>query len=281
MSGIAATSEIILTASGVSVQFGGLRAVDRVSIEVRKGEIVGLIGPNGAGKTTLFQALSGFVKPTEGEVRFQGARIDGVTPERICRLGLTRTFQIVEVFPSLTVRETLTAAALVRRPLAQARRLAEETAALVRLGGKLDLTCRQLTLPDQKALEIGKAMATVPQMILLDEVMAGLRPPETAEVVAMIQKLRDRGVTFLIVEHNMDVIMGLSDRIVVLGAGRAGRRGSAGRGGARSQGDRDLSGRRDRACLRSCESRPAMAVSMSCVRLICGLGRANSSPLSA
>ncbi|WP_298361897.1 ABC transporter ATP-binding protein [uncultured Bradyrhizobium sp.] len=224
MSEIAASSdgggEIMLSARDVSVQFGGLRAVDKVSLDVMRGEIVGLIGPNGAGKTTFFQAVSGFVKTTSGEVRFCGERIDGVAPERICRLGLTRTFQIVEVFPSLTVRETLTAAALVRLPLAEARRIAVSTAELVRLGGKLDLTCRQLTLPDQKALEIGKAMATQPRMILLDEVMAGLRPSETDEVVRLIRDLRDRGITFLVVEHNMDVIMGLSDRIAVMGTGR-------------------------------------------------------------
>lgn len=219
-SGCASGGEIMLSARDVSVQFGGLRAVDNVAMDVLRGEIVGLIGPNGAGKTTFFQAVSGFVRTTSGEVRFLGARIDGLAPERICRLGLTRTFQIVEVFPSLTVRETLTAAALVRLPLAEARAMAESTAQLVRLGGKLDLTCRQLTLPDQKALEIGKAMATQPQMILLDEVMAGLRPSETDEVVHLIRSLRERGVTFLIVEHNMDVIMGLSDRIVVMGTGR-------------------------------------------------------------
>ncbi|WP_298279871.1 ABC transporter ATP-binding protein [uncultured Bradyrhizobium sp.] len=210
----------LLSAFDVSVQFGGLRAVDQVSLTVRRGEIVGLIGPNGAGKTTFFQAISGFVKMAGGIVRFCGERIDGLAPERICRLGMTRTFQIVEVFPSLTVRETLTAAAMVRLPLARARELAEDVASLVRLGGKLDLTCRQLTLPDQKALEIGKAMATQPTMILLDEVMAGLRPSETDEVVALIRTLRDRGVTFLVVEHNMDVIMGLSDRVAVMGSGR-------------------------------------------------------------
>jgi len=143
-----------------------------------------------------------------------------VAPEEICWRGLTRTFQIMEVFPSLTVRETLTAAALVRLSMAEARKVAVSIAELVRLDGKLDLTCRHLTLPDQKALEIGKAMATQPQMILLDEVMAGLRPAETQEVVRMIQNLRDRGVTFLVVEHNMDVIMSLSDRIVVMGTGR-------------------------------------------------------------
>ena len=212
--------EILLSAVDISVQFGGLKAVDHVSLDVKRGEIVGLIGPNGAGKTTFFQAISGFVRRTSGEVRFRGERIDGVAPEEICRRGLTRTFQIMEVFPSLTVRETLTAAALVRLSMAEARKIAVSIAELVRLDGKLDLTCRHLTLPDQKALEIGKAMATQPQMILLDEVMAGLRPAETQDVVRMIQNLRDRGVTFLVVEHNMDVIMSLSDRIVVMGTGR-------------------------------------------------------------
>jgi branched-chain amino acid transport system ATP-binding protein len=179
-----------------------------------------MIGPNGAGKTTLFQALSGFVRPSRGEVWFRGQRIDGLAPGVICGRGLTRTFQIVEVFPTLTVRETLTAAALVRMPLAATRAAAVETAGLVRLGGKLDLTCRQLTLPDQKALEIGKAVATGPELILLDEVMAGLRPSETDEVVGLICEMRTRGISFLEVEHIMDVIMGVSDRIVVIGAGR-------------------------------------------------------------
>lgn len=214
------SGEILLSAVDISVQFGGLKAVDHVSLDVKRGEIVGLIGPNGAGKTTFFQAISGFVRRTSGEVRFRGERIDGVPPEEICRRGLTRTFQIMEVFPSLTVRETLTAAALVRLSMSEARKVAVSIAELVRLDGKLDLTCRHLTLPDQKALEIGKAMATQPQMILLDEVMAGLRPAETQDVVRMIQNLCDRGVTFLVVEHNMDVIMSLSDRIVVMGTGR-------------------------------------------------------------
>ncbi|MFG1210242.1 ABC transporter ATP-binding protein [Xanthobacter flavus] len=213
-------ADILLSATDVAVRFGGLKAVDGVSLDVRRGEIVGVIGPNGAGKTTFFQALSGFVRPTSGAVRFAGRRIDRLSPEDICRLGLTRTFQIVEVFPSLTVRETLTAAALVRLPLAAARAAAEEAAAQVRLSAKLDLTCRQLTLPDQKALEIGKAVATGPQMILLDEVMAGLRPSEADEVVGLIRELRGRGITFVVVEHIMDVIMRLSDRIVVIGAGR-------------------------------------------------------------
>jgi len=212
--------DVILESKGLTMRFGGLTAVKDFTAAVPRGSIVGLIGPNGAGKTTFFQVLSGFVRPTAGEVRFRGERIDGLAPELICRRGLTRTFQIVEVFPSLTVRETLTAAALVRMPLAEARKCAVATAGLVRLKDKLDLTCRQLTLPDQKALEIGKAVATQPEMILLDEVMAGLRPSEADEVVALIRDLRQRGITFVVVEHIMDVIMAISDRIVVIGAGR-------------------------------------------------------------
>lgn len=212
--------EIILAGVDLAVQFGGLRAVDGVSLEVARGEIVGVIGPNGAGKTTLFQMLSGFVRPTAGKVLLRNERIDRLAPEAICRRGLTRTFQIVEVFPSLTVRETLTAAALVRMPMSKAREAAIATAAQVGLGGKLDLTCGQLTLTEQKTLEIGKALATQPQIILLDEVMAGLRPTEADEVVALIRELRAGGITFLIIEHLMDVMMAISDRVVVIGAGR-------------------------------------------------------------
>jgi len=216
----------MLSARNICVQFGGLRAVDDVSLEVAPQEILGLIGPNGAGKTTLFQAISGFVRKNSGEVHFRDERIDRLPPEQICRRGLTRTFQISEVFPSLTVRECLTAAALVRLPLAQARVLAGSIARMVHLENKLDITCRYLTLPDQRVLEIGKAMATQPQMILLDEVMAGLRPSETREVTELIHGLRkDHGLTFLVVEHNMDVIMNLSDRIVVMSAGRKIREG--------------------------------------------------------
>jgi branched-chain amino acid transport system ATP-binding protein len=211
--------EVILSVSGISVKFGGLKAVDGVSLDVRRHEIVGLIGPNGAGKTTFFQAISGFVRGTGGEARFCGKRIDGIPPEQICRQGLTRTFQITEVFPSLSVRETLTTAALVHLPLSNARKRALSIAELVHLHGKLDQTCNELTIPDQKALEIGKAMATQPQMILLDEAMAGLRPTEVQDMTRLILELRERGITFLLIEHNMDFIMSLSDRIVVMAAG--------------------------------------------------------------
>ena len=214
-------NDVILSVTNVSVRFGGLMAVNSVSLDVRKKEIVGLIGPNGAGKTTLFQAISGFMRNMTGEVEFLGHRIDKISPEKICRLGLTRTFQISEVFPSLTVRECLTAAALVRLPLFEAHEFAESIAGLINLKDKLNVLCRYLTLPDQKALEIGKAMATQPQMILLDEVMAGLTPSETHEVMSRIDSLRSHhDITFLVVEHNMDVIMSLSDRVVVMSAGQ-------------------------------------------------------------
>lgn len=210
----------LLRAENIDVQFGGLKAVDDVSLDVAAGEIVGLIGPNGAGKTTLFQAISGFVKPNRGTVWFDGARIDGLGPVEICRAGLARTFQIVEVFPTLTVAETLTAAALFRVKMAEAKKVAAEVAQLVGLGAKQHVLCRHLTLPDQKALEVGKAIATRPRMILLDEVMAGLRPSEVTTVMALIRSLRDKGITFLLVEHLMEVVMTISDRVVVLGSGR-------------------------------------------------------------
>jgi len=217
--GSTANANPLLVAEGVSVQFGGLRALDDVSLSVNRGEIVSIIGPNGAGKTTLFQVLSGFLRPTRGRVEFRGERIDGKSPVEICERGLTRTFQIVEVFPTLSVYETLVAAALVRAPMAEARRIALETAGLVGLSDKRHMLCRQLTLPDQKALEVGKAVATCPQMVLLDEVMAGLRQAEAQYMVDLIRSLRARGITFVLVEHIMEIIMRISDRVVVLGAG--------------------------------------------------------------
>lgn len=217
--GSTANAKPLLVAKGVTVQFGGLRALDNVSLSVNQGEIVSIIGPNGAGKTTLFQVLSGFVRPTQGSVQFRGERIDGKSPVEICKRGLTRTFQIVEVFPTLSVYETLVAAALVRAPMAEARRIALETAELIGLADKRHALCRQLTLPDQKALEVGKAVATRPTMILLDEVMAGLRPTEAQYMVDLIRSLRTRGITFVLVEHIMEIIMRISDRVVVIGAG--------------------------------------------------------------
>ncbi|MBM3557167.1 MAG: ABC transporter ATP-binding protein [Alphaproteobacteria bacterium] len=199
--------------------FGGLRAVGGVSFSVRQGEIVGMIGPNGAGKTTCFQMVSGFLKPTAGAVTFEGRRIDGMGPHEICRLGLTRTFQVVEVFPTLTVRETLTAAGLVRHGLTEARRNADRIADQVGLGAKRDWPCSQLTLANQKALEIGKAVATGPRLILLDEVMAGLTHTEAAEVVELVRRLRQGGITFLLIEHIMQVIMAISERVIVIGGG--------------------------------------------------------------
>lgn len=210
----------ILSVRGIEVRFGGLRAVNEVSFDVAPGEIVGMIGPNGAGKTTLFQAISGFVRMRAGEVQFMGKRITGLDGTATCRAGLARTFQIVEVFPSLTVFETLVAAAYSRVRGHTAHQVAEECMEKVGLVDKRHRLCRDLPLLDQKALEIGKALATRPQMILLDEVMAGLRPSETGRVVDLIRDARAAGITFLMVEHLMEVVMRISDRVIVIASGR-------------------------------------------------------------
>ena len=209
----------LLEARGIGVSFSGLRAVSDVSLSVAEREIVGLIGPNGAGKTTLFGLLSGFIRPDRGSIWLDGRRIDGATPEAICRRGLTRTFQIAELFRSLTVREVLTTAALSQAGLRRARAFAEHVAEQVGLGRKLDVLCDGLTLPDQKALEVAKALATRPRVILLDEVMAGLRPAECRSMADRILGLRASGLTFVVTEHNMAAIMALSDRLVVMAAG--------------------------------------------------------------
>jgi len=168
----------------------------------------------------LFQAISGFVRMRTGEVRFMGQRITGFNGTQTCRAGLARTFQIVEVFPSLTVFETLLAAAHSKLPARAARDMAADCMERVGLAGKQNRLCRDLPLLDQKALEIGKALATQPRMILLDEVMAGLRPSETGRVVDLIQAARANGITFLMVEHLMEVVMRVSDRIIVIASGR-------------------------------------------------------------
>ena len=210
----------LLEARGVGVSFSGLRAVADLSLSVAEREIVGLIGPNGAGKTTLFGLLSGFIRPDRGSIWLDGTRIDGAAPETICRRGLTRTFQIAELFPSLTVREVLTTAALSEAGLRRARNFAEHVGEQVGLAAKVDVLCSALTLPDQKALEVGKALATRPRLILLDEVMAGLRPAECQSMADRVLALRASGLTFVVTEHNMAAIMALSDRLVVMAAGQ-------------------------------------------------------------
>jgi branched-chain amino acid transport system ATP-binding protein len=207
----------VLSASNVTVRFGGLIADDDVTMKVCEAEIVGLIGPNGAGKTTVFHLIAGFHPPTAGAIRFKGSSIVGVKPHAICRLGLTRTFQIVQPFAGLSVIENVMVGAFNREPDATAaRRSAADIVEFVGLGARRDAPARSLTLSDRKRLEIARGLATRPEMLLLDEAMSGLNPTEIDEIIGLIRRIHARGVSLLIIEHVMQAIMALSHRLVVL-----------------------------------------------------------------
>jgi branched-chain amino acid transport system ATP-binding protein len=212
---------ILLEAVGLEKRFGGVHAVAGVSLTVDAGEIVGLIGPNGAGKTTLFQLLSGFLAPDRGTVRLAGRPTAGLRPHQLCRHGLARTFQIVKPFPGLTVVENVRVGALARaRGFEEATAHARGIADFVGLGAKADVAARALTLPERKRLELARALATEPRLLLLDEVMAGLTPAETAQVVHLCGQINARGISILLIEHVMRAVMTLSHRVVVLSQGR-------------------------------------------------------------
>jgi branched-chain amino acid transport system ATP-binding protein len=211
----------LLEFRGVGKSFGGLRAIDDVSFTVGEGEIAGLIGPNGAGKTTLFAMASGFLAPTDGQILFRGQRIEGLNPPRICRAGLVRTFQIVKPFGEMTVVENAMVGAFLHEPEpAAARALAMQVLRQVGLGGREEQIAKTLTLSGRKRLEVAKALATRPKLLMLDEVMAGLTTVETAEMVELVLKLRDSGISILVIEHNMKAIMNMSDRVVVIQYGK-------------------------------------------------------------
>jgi branched-chain amino acid transport system ATP-binding protein len=211
----------LLSVSNLSKSFGGLRAVNDLSFEVEEASITGVIGPNGAGKSTLFAVLTGFHPATEGTWALDGKPLRGLSPEAICRHGMVRTFQIVQIFPGMDVLENVMVAAAHRsRDRAEAERYATEALDWVGLGHKRHHPTGSLTLADKKAMEMAKACASGARVILLDEVMAGLRPAEVERVVETIQLLRkERRLTFLIVEHLMDAVMALSDEIIVLNFG--------------------------------------------------------------
>ena len=211
----------MLAVEGVTKRFGGLVAVQDATLAVAEGRIVALIGPNGAGKTTLFATIAGFLKPNAGTVTFRGERIDGLPPHQVCRLGLTRTFQIVQPFAGLTVRENIACGAHLhhaRRRDALAR--AAEIAAQVGMDRMLDQPAQDLTVAGRKRLELARALATEPKLLLLDEVMAGLIPSEVAEIIPTIRRIRDSGVTILLIEHVMQAVMSLSEEAYVLNQGR-------------------------------------------------------------
>jgi branched-chain amino acid transport system ATP-binding protein len=204
----------------VSKAFGGLKAVNRVSFDVAEGEIVGLIGPNGAGKTTVFNLISGYDPPTEGSISFEGQQISGRKPYQLAAVGIGRTFQIVKPFAGLSVLDNITVASYLRYPAERdARRKAREVLKFLGMEDRAEMPAAGLTLSGRKRLEIGKALALEPKLILLDEVVAGLNPTEADQTVQLILSIRDSGVTTLIVEHIMRVIMGISNRVVVLNYG--------------------------------------------------------------
>ena len=212
----------LLEVENLSKRFGGLRAVQQLSFEVPEGAILGLIGPNGAGKTTVFNLLNGVFAPDEVRVRFRGADITGFAPFRVARLGLARTNQIVQPFMTMTVLENCIVGACFGRenlPLARAREAARRAAELVGLEDRLVMLASQLTIAGKKRLELARALAAQPTLLLLDEVLAGLNPTEIERMIGIIRKIRASGVSVLMIEHLMQAIMSLSDRIVVLNLG--------------------------------------------------------------
>ncbi len=213
----------LLVVDGVTKHFRGLLAVDQVSFEVAPGDIVAVIGPNGAGKTTLFNIIAGVFAPDDGAIAFCGERIDGLAPDAICRRGIGRTFQLVRPFPGLTVEDNVVIGALLRRPdVVAARRHALEVLERLDLFDKRQVPAAALTLPDRKRLEVARALATGPRLLLLDEVMAGLRPTETDRMVAILRDLnRDSGLAIVLIEHVMRAVMALARRVVVLHHGAA------------------------------------------------------------
>ncbi len=205
----------------VTVVLGGRPVVDRVDLTFDEGEWIALIGPNGAGKTTLFNCVSGFFPPTSGSIRFAGQEIAGWAPERVLRAGLARTFQVVRTFPEMTVLDNVMIGAFARTNRAgEARARAAELLAFTGLAGRAHARGADLTIADKKRLELTRALATQPRLLMLDEVMAGLNPAERAQAVTLIRAIRDRGTTVLLVEHVMEVIMPISDRVVVLNYGK-------------------------------------------------------------
>ncbi len=208
----------VVEAQGVVKAFGGVRALDKLDLTLGDGRIDAIIGPNGAGKTTLFNVLTGFVRPDEGHILFDGRRIDRLSPHRRVHAGLVRTFQIQELFPGLSVGEVLTAAALAREPLRDAKHQARALCADLELPWAL--TSADLTPGEVRRLELGRCMAVKPRMLLLDEVMAGLTVPEAEFMMDRIAALHRRGIAIVVVEHVMDVIKRLCEHVHVLAAGR-------------------------------------------------------------
>ena len=214
---------MLLELRQVSRSFGGLTAVKSVDLRVDSGEIVGLIGPNGAGKTTLFNLITGTFRPNRGTILFEGRDITGLAPDARCRLGIARTFQLVRPFPNLSVLDNVAVGSVYGRQPAASRRAAEvaarETLDLLGLSDRAHQLARTLTLVDRKRLELARALATHPKLLLLDELLAGLNPSEVVAAMDLVRGIRDSGVTIIMVEHLVKALFGVSDRVAVLSAG--------------------------------------------------------------
>jgi branched-chain amino acid transport system ATP-binding protein len=216
-------AKVVLEAKRLTKRFGGLTANSEISFQVHEGEIFGVIGPNGAGKTTLFSMLVGTYPPTEGEIHFMGRRIDGLPTYKVVAQGLVRTHQIVKPFRELTVFENVLVGASfgsLRASGSAARAQVEQVLATTNLAHRAQAPASSLTIGELKRLEIARALATNPKVICLDEVMGGLNPTEITEAMALIRKLRDSGLTILMIEHHIRAVAGLSDRIMVINFGQ-------------------------------------------------------------
>ena len=210
-----------LEIQGITKRFGGLLANDAISFAANEGEIVSIIGPNGAGKSTLFNCITGFYPPDAGTVRFRGQDITRLSADRICKLGIARTFQIVQIITDMTVLENVMTGAFLRHARnGAARAQAEEVLRFTGLIDKQHAAATALTIADKKRLEVSMALATRPTLLMLDEAMAGLTPVELKDIMVLIRQVRDSGVTLIIVEHVMEAVMELSDRVVVINSGR-------------------------------------------------------------
>ena len=211
---------MLLEVNNITKAFGGLLALNHLSFHIEEGEILGLIGPNGAGKTTAFNVISGFHKPDSGLIRFMGKNISGHNASEICREGIARTFQQVKTFPTLTGSDNVVCGAFCRTSnLEEAKREASRTIAWIGLDKERDTVVKELTLAERKLVEIGRAVATKPKLLLLDEVVAGLNPTEVDRMIGLVKEINKSGITLIVVEHVMKVVMSVSDRIVVLDQG--------------------------------------------------------------
>ena len=210
----------ILAIDHVSKFFGGLAANSDVSFSMEEGTILGLIGPNGAGKTTLFNCITGYYPPSKGEIWFDGRKMNGLQPDRVCKLGMARTWQKVRPLAKMTVLDNVMVGALARtNSLRAAREAARAQLEVVRLAHKADMLAGGLPIGERKRLEVARVLATGPKLLLLDEVMGGLNPAESEEIIQLILDIRTRGLTQMVIEHDMKAIMRISDRIVVLNSG--------------------------------------------------------------